>query len=249
VVTQLRQCGVCSLRFRVPKEDTERANKFYESEYQQGSTTEVPSPDELQELMASGFAGTERDYSRYIAVLESWGIRRGARVLDFGCSWGYGSWQLRRAGYEVFSYELSHRRAEYARIHLGCTMVEPGATPTGIDCVFAAHVLEHLCVPQEFWRIARQVLVADGSIACFVPNGNPALEAQSPDYHKLWGQVHPLLLAPASLRNMAEASGFRGSVYSTPYPLQAISRHSDAPDLFGDELALLARMTDAPMAA
>jgi cyclopropane fatty-acyl-phospholipid synthase-like methyltransferase len=45
-------------------------------------------------------------------------------VLDFGASWGYVSYQLAAAGYDVYSYELSKVRGGYAKKHLGVRMIE-----------------------------------------------------------------------------------------------------------------------------
>jgi 2-polyprenyl-3-methyl-5-hydroxy-6-metoxy-1,4-benzoquinol methylase len=244
VVTQLRECGQCALRFRVPKESVTRAQVFYDNEYRQGFTTDCPSADALAAFLGSGFAGAERDYSQYIGVLRAMGVRHGATVLDFGCSWGYGSWQLARAGYRVLSYEVNHRRATYAAEKLGCTMLSnPGNVPELVDCLFAAHVLEHLPMPQWFWAVANEVLTSNGTVACFVPNGEPILERLYGvrRYHMLWGQVHPLLLNATVLRNMASRSGFVPTVHSAPYSLVRIASFNSDDDFAGDELALLAR--------
>jgi hypothetical protein len=244
VVTQLRECGECALRFRVPKESAAKAQVFYDTEYRQGFTTDCPSDDALAPLMRSGFTGTARDYSPYIDVLRAVGIGPGATILDFGCSWGYGSWQLTRAGYRVLSYEISRPRATYASEKLGCNMLaDPLMVSEPVDCLFAAHVLEHLALPQRFWTVAQRVLSAKGTVACFVPNGEPNLERLYGPvrYHMLWGQVHPLLLNGTALQNMASRNGFVAGVHSAPFNLGRMASLRSDEVLTGDELALLAR--------
>ena len=59
------------------------------------------------QLLSTRFAGEEKNYAGYIAVLHALGVAEGARMLDFGCSWGYGSWQLAQAGFAVEAFEIS----------------------------------------------------------------------------------------------------------------------------------------------
>src|SRR5271166_6603622 len=124
-VTALYRCPSCEVMFRVPKPNAEAEARFYQSDYKQGYTTDCPAPDELERLKRDRFSGTERDYSTYMGVLRAVGLAQGSSVFDFGCSWGYGSWQLSHAGYRVYSYELSRPRARYAAENLQCKMYPP----------------------------------------------------------------------------------------------------------------------------
>jgi hypothetical protein len=109
--TSLWHCASCDLRFRVPKDDPLRSAEFYQEEYTQGFTTDCPPDTVLASLIATKFADAERDFRSYVEVLRAAGLRPGDAILDFGCSWGYGSWQLREAGFNVYSYEISKPRA------------------------------------------------------------------------------------------------------------------------------------------
>ena len=191
--------------FRVPKDDPSTAQSFYESEYEQGFTTDCPSPEELERLKSSRFAGTERDYAPYVSFLQAAGIRSGTSIFDFGCSWGYGSWQLRQAGYDVYSHELAPTRARYAETMLGCRMISPQRADR-FDCFFSAHVLEHLNNPREMWQLAREILRPTGALVTFLPNGS----LSRPKIHKIWGKVHPLLIDSDALLIMARSVGLSG---------------------------------------
>ena len=92
LVTAVRRCAECALMFRAPTTNPEETIRFYQTEYEQGFTTDLPDRDTLGRLKTTAFKGTERDYASYIDVLTALGVEGGARVLDFGCSWGYGSW-------------------------------------------------------------------------------------------------------------------------------------------------------------
>src|SRR6266404_3437832 len=101
LVTALRRCKNCQLMYRVPPDSDHENFDFYQKAYRQGFTTEVPSEEILEQLIATKFAGTQKCYRAYISVLRQLGLESGARIFDYGCSWGYGSWQLMDCGYRV----------------------------------------------------------------------------------------------------------------------------------------------------
>lgn len=238
-VTSLYRCAACELMFRVPKPTPEECHEFYQDEYEQGFTTDCPSPHELKKMKDSSFAGTPKDYAGYIDVLRSIPLPRGSTILDFGCSWGYGSWQIARAGYKVYSFEVSRPRARYAAEMLGCKLCSPENLPEKVDCLFSSHVIEHLTNPRQVWEVARNVVKPGGIVVHFLPNGDPSRERVDMNYHKHWGQVHPLLISPRSLRLMAETYGFVPHCYTAPYDLQEIAAKT-AGDETGWELLVVA---------
>jgi 2-polyprenyl-3-methyl-5-hydroxy-6-metoxy-1,4-benzoquinol methylase len=199
LVTQLRRCGRCSLLFRTPTDDPTTNQQFYEGEYAQGFTTELPSESALTSLIATNFAGTEKDYAYYIVVLRQLGLAKGARIFDFGCSWGYGSYQLMRAGYDVVSFEIDRVRGRFAQDKLEVRLVNDlntllsNASHVGqYDCFFAAHVLEHVPCPAAVFGYARKLLAPNGLFVSFTPNGSAAFRKKEPAaWSKLWGEVHP----------------------------------------------------------
>jgi len=227
--------------FRVPKPTAEECEQFYQSDYRQSFTTDCPQPDELAGLIASSFAGSAKDYSAYISVLRAIPLAPGSTIFDFGCSWGYGSWQLRRAGYKVYSYELSRPRARYAAEKLNCELCAPEELSEKVDCFFAAHVIEHMPTPRDLWETARQVVKPGGKVVLFLPNGEPARERVYKAYHRIWGLVHPLLLSPQALTRMGESCGFEVHCYTSPYDAVEISGKK-AGSLTGDELLAVATL-------
>jgi hypothetical protein len=241
LVTSLWECTACALRFRVPKDQLDSAEDFYQEAYTEGFTTDCPSPETLESLISTGFAGTEKDYSAYLSVLGSVGLKPGDPMLDFGSSWGYGSWQLSRAGFKVFSYEISRPRAEYAGTKLGCSMVRsPDDLQARVKCLFSAHVIEHLPNPSLMWEVADKILTDEGLIVCFCPNGEPAREAlvSVGDYDQLWGKVHPVMITPQYLRNMSARHGWSAQICSTPFEMDRIGAPGTTT---GEELCLIAR--------
>jgi transcription elongation factor Elf1 len=244
MVVSLRECLDCGLRFRVPKDQTKNAIQFYQSDYEAGYITSLPSDEVLLRLVSAGFKGGEKDFSEYIQVLDAVGVEHGDKVLDFGASWGYGSWQLRQAGFNAYSYEISKLRAEYAKKKLGCQVIDLDNIDTirgKISCVFVSHVLEHLPDPNIFWKIANQVLMPGGKVVCFIPSGEPELELSfgKKRYHQLWGKVHPLLFTSKALISIAKRYQYKPYVFSFPCPMEDIKCFKEG-DLKGEELLLIA---------
>ena len=196
VVTSLRRCMTCRLLFRIPTSNESENKAFYQWNYQQGFTTEMPTLQELRQLKNTKFRGTEKDYKDYINVLKYLKVKPGSKLLDFGCSWGYGSWQFQRAGYSVQSYEISRPRCKYAKNNM-----EVDATwdikklKRNFDVFFSAHVLEHVPSVRDVLALAEKVLKPGGLFIAFTPNGSEAYKKTHPwHWQRSWGLVHPNLI-------------------------------------------------------
>ena len=202
VLAELRRCAGCSLLYRAPTDTPEQNQQFYQVDYTEGFTTDLPDEATLRKLIETRFAGTEKSYAEYIRVLTALGAAPGCRLYDYGCSWGYGSWQFAQAGYQVRAFEISRPRGEFARQRLGvdCTQVLPTAATVGdqthtFDVFFSAHVLEHVPSPAAVIDLARALLKPGGLFVAFTPNGSAEHRAVDPaGWHTTWGKVHPNML-------------------------------------------------------
>jgi 2-polyprenyl-3-methyl-5-hydroxy-6-metoxy-1,4-benzoquinol methylase len=133
----------------------------------------LPDTKLLEQYIASGFIGSPKDFSAPIAVLKQL-LPRG-RFLDYGCSWGYGAFQLSQSGYDVVGFEISKPRAELGRIRLGIEILDElkdlNTLPDGsFDGIYAAHVLEHLQSLKEVFAFFSRVLKPNGIVMVLVPN-------------------------------------------------------------------------------
>ena len=249
VVTALRRCSACDLLFRTPTSDARESGRFYQRAYAQGFTTRMPGPAELAELMAAGFRGTEKDYADNIAVLQAIGCGGGTRLFDYGSSWGYGSWQLMRAGYTVCAFEISVPRADYARSRLGIDAHSTlDAVQGPFDVFFSSHVLEHVPSVSDAIGLAKRLLRPGGWFVAHTPNGSEAYRAVNPEgWLQSWGLVHPNLLDDRFYARAFE--DVPSLLASTPYDRPAIAqwaadgvRTSTVLDLRGPELLSIARI-------
>lgn len=196
LVTALRRCDQCRLLFRAPTTSAAESRAYYDTDYEEGFTTQIPPEHEVQRLVRSKFAGHEKSYAEYIRVLHALGASPGQRLFDYGCSWGYGSYQLREAGFVVDSFEISRRRSAFGQRTLGVNAVDPAHAPAGAyDVFFSAHVIEHVPSVAEMIQLARRLLKPGGLFVAFTPNGSSKYREQQPySWHKSWGSDHPQLL-------------------------------------------------------
>ncbi len=251
VVTALHQCHSCNLLFRIPTTSATENQTFYQKEYSQGLTTDTPSITELETLKQSKFKDSTKNYSRYLKVLAAMGGKPGDQLFEYGCSWGYGSWQFMQAGYKVSAFEISVPRCEYAKTNLGIDAQFTLDIPSkSCDIFFSSHVLEHVPKIADTLALARTVLKPGGLFVAFTPNGSDAFRLKQPrswDAH--WGSVHPNFL-----NDQFYQKAFQSDTYllaSSPYDLAAIQAWRSAPnvsthlDLSGDELLVIAQFNPA----
>ena len=222
-----------------------------------GFTTEMPTSDELRKLMETGFAGTERDHSDRMNVLTALGCRPGDRLLDFGCSWGYGSWQLAKRGYDVTSLEVSKPRAEYAAKNLDVHVVTSLETLSNepnlesrFDIFFSSHVIEHVSAVSTVLNLAFRLLKPGGLLVLFTPNGSPGYRKRQPRlWHTFWGFWHVTL--PDDVFYDSYFQSAARVFASIPYDLATITpdllqgnRRTEL-DLTGPEMLFVARKEEA----
>lgn len=234
LVTALAQCSDCRILYRVPTDDSDFNEEFYQSEYTSGFTTDCPSAEDLEQFVATGFQGTPKDFSKWIRLLHGMGLEPGQRVLDFGASWGYGTWQLQAAGYDAVGYELGRERARYGREKLGVPVYDRLEDMKGpFDAVFSCHVLEHVPRPSDVVDWAKGVLRPGGLFVAVTPNGSAAsMHADARRFHRCWGRVHPFYLNDEFYqRSFGEMPKLMAS---PPYELTGIQQWDQRSDLTMD---------------
>lgn len=198
IITNLKRCKTCMLLYRTPGTNIEENKSFYQEEYSQGFTTDCPNDEKLNELISNNFKNTEKDYSKYIKVLDILNLKingSSPTLFDYGCSWGYGSYQLKEK-FNVDSYEISSPRAKYARDKLKINVLEESelnslSSNKKYDIFFMSHVLEHVPNPSETLNFGLKLLKTNGFLISFTPNGSMEHKKTNSNWSKLWGMVHP----------------------------------------------------------
>ena len=62
------------------------------------TTSDLPSDEKLNELLKTNFETTDRSYRKYLDILDNLYDKKNLNLFDFGCSWGYGSYQIKKRG-------------------------------------------------------------------------------------------------------------------------------------------------------
>jgi 2-polyprenyl-3-methyl-5-hydroxy-6-metoxy-1,4-benzoquinol methylase len=194
-VWQLRECKRCSLRFRFPKDEPEENRSFYQDQYEQENVTNLPREEDMPLHIAQRFEGVGRDLTTHLKTIQP-RMPKGA-ILDYGCSWGYGVYQLQQAGYEAVGFEISRPRVEFGRRALGVNLTsDPGELESRkFDAIYSAHVLEHIPSPGGVLASFQKLLKPGGKLFLYVPNcqGEAATRLGT-----RWGQMIMCLLSPRS---------------------------------------------------
>jgi SAM-dependent methyltransferase len=164
--------------------------------------------------------------------------------MDFGCSWGYGSYQLQQAGFSVEAFEISRPRANYAREKLGISTVElEDIAPESCDVFLSCHVIEHVPSVENMLALGERALRPGGLFIAFTPNGSTTHRNRNPEgWHRSWGGVHPQLIDDVYIQRMGD---LRPCIVATfPYPLETL-QHWDGSrtvlSMTGHELMLAFR--------
>ncbi|RYY43288.1 MAG: methyltransferase domain-containing protein [Chitinophagaceae bacterium] len=246
-VTTLNECSDCKLLFRHPVDTVEFNHKFYQEEYEQndGMTTDLPSEDELGNLMAANFVGTTRDFTGKINTIKSLLDARVPTVVDYGANWGYTSYQFKQAGCNVQSYEISVPRANYGK-KLGLEILtNEKQLKKEVDVFFNSHVIEHLPSIKNMFLLAQSLLKNEGLFVAYCPNGSEEFREKQPEiFHRFWGQVHPNYLSASFFANVfKDVPYLLGSENAPTEDVLAWNRNSQKTlDLSGSELFVFAKL-------
>lgn len=224
IVSALKRCRKCLLLYRIPTTDSAENARYYQSDYEQGSTTKLPDDDELDRLMASRFKGTDLDRSDSIQIIEALGGRESTKLFDYGCSWGYGAWQFEKAGFDVQACEISMPRSQFATQKLGIQITEPGnVARESLDFVYSSHVIEHVPSPRAMLTEGLRMLRTGGFFVALTPNGSMHYrEAHKRAWQQSWGEVHPQLICERWIDAAAESRPY--FISSLPVSFDSLSR-------------------------
>lgn len=192
VVTALLKCSNCRLNYKYPYDPKEFYAKFYQSDYKSdlGHMVNLPSDSELEDLMKRNFS-SDRSFSKYLQMLPNLG--KGAKVIDYGCSWGYNVYKLNKEGFDTVGFEISVPRASYGKRSLNVSIATTEAEiRNGNSIFFSNHVIEHLSDIKHFIDLASSKLTDDGFFIAFCPNGSTQYKNREPRiYSVIWGFEHP----------------------------------------------------------
>jgi 2-polyprenyl-3-methyl-5-hydroxy-6-metoxy-1,4-benzoquinol methylase len=249
LVTRLFECENCHIYFRHPVEKSTQNKEFYQEQYQEvdNITALLPSRAELEEMKKNGFVKGNKNADRYHQLFQQViPDRKPLAVIDYGCSWGYISWQLKEYGHQVQSYEISQSRAAYGNREMGLHIItEEDQLLPEVDIFFSSHVIEHHPSITSMVNLAKKLLKPGGYFIAVSPNGSNDFRRKNPTgFSQGWGKVHPHYLNAAFYKTIfSDLAYYIGSSpfnFNVIKPLEAKQQIID--ELSGDELICIARL-------
>ena len=248
-IVEILQCRTCHLWFRWPSDTPGEHDEYYQEEFAGDSPqVNLPGNGELGLLLKTNFSGSPLDINNKIRVLRA--LRPGSRVLDFGCSWGYGTYQFEQQGFDAVGFEISKLRAEYGRAKMSLKIIDSmerlEAVPSGtFDIVFSNHVIEHLPNIGAVFPLLTRLLKENGFVFHVLPNFIGE-KARSGFWLKWIGEDHPIAPAVPFFDFAIPRAGLEKPVFgSSPFDDQMAQELKDrsgaALSTEGDELLVFAR--------
>jgi len=223
IFTRLFECNNCHLYFRHPKDEPGFNADFYQDDYTEyGITTNIPPSDVLEEYKKTNFKDSGQDSSDKVDTIialvgKETFPEKPLKVIDYGASWGYISYQFLNAGFDVQSFDISKSMAEKGNDVLGLNIKnEVSELKPGNDIFFTSHVIEHLSDIGFLFKTAKQLLSEKGLFVCSCPNGSKAFRDEYPrNFSSSWGMVHPNLLSADFYSTVFKDNPY--IITSTPY--------------------------------
>jgi 2-polyprenyl-3-methyl-5-hydroxy-6-metoxy-1,4-benzoquinol methylase len=251
-VMLLRRCSQCLLLYRTPTDTPVQSREFYQSDYTEETVTELPDLQTLEEMKSSDFF-SKGNLSPYIDLIRRFYPEQSAKLVDYGCSWGYNTWKFARAGFITTGVEVSRPRCDFGRAHLDVeTHYSADELASEYNVFFSSHVFEHVPSPRNSYREAKRLLGDHGGLFIVItPNGSDEFRKTRPTrWHELWGRKHPNFLDKRFWENLLGdvphiimSRSEDGSVLA---PLESIDPgHLANPircDLSGEELIVVASL-------
>jgi SAM-dependent methyltransferase len=239
-IMDILRCRKCLLMYRWPCDSVAENRNYYQKRYVSGVATYLPDARAIAEMKARCFKGYPGlDMAGKIQALKA--VKVSGRVLDYGCSWGYGVYQLLAEGFDATGFEISEARAAYGRRNLGVRiateqseLLETGAAK--FDIVFTNHVLEHLPALSKSFDLFRNLLVAGGVTVNVLPNF-ARLAATAGANWRWIGEHTPIAPAVEFFRRNLPRHGFTDiRIASGPFDKRLIEAlRSDRTDLIGTD--------------
>ena len=249
IMTLLR-CSECRLLFRTPTDTPSSSKKFYQSDYTEETVTEIPGLADLEKLKDSGFS-SKGDLTPYVELIQKFYLNQSAKLVDYGCSWGYNTWRFARAGFLASGVEVSRPRCDFGRIQLGVDATySADELSSDYDVFYSSHVFEHVPSVETSFAEARRLLSEKGGLMIVItPNGSDAFRKVRPSrWHELWGRKHPNFLDGEYWQKLLKPYPYvlmsRSEDGSVIAPLDSITMEvlekQTAHDLSGEELIVVA---------
>ena len=250
LVTKLIECRNCHLYFRYPVDKKEENANFYQKEYTESDalTTHLPDVSLLEKIIKDRFIYGNKNADRFLNLFSRlFPAEKSLRIIDYGSSWGYTSYQFKQVGHQVQGFEISKPRASYGIKNLDVDIcVDEKMLRNENHIFFSYHVIEHHPDIASMINLARTLLTDGGYFIAFCPNGSiPFRQKNKEIFHRFWGKVHPNFINADFYKYIFNEHPYY--MASTPINYESINplekQQLAIDDLSGEELLIIAKFS------
>jgi hypothetical protein len=250
IVTKLIECQNCHLYFRFPIDKKEENANFYQTEYQESDelTTHLPDTSLLEKIKVDRFTYGNKNADRFLNLFTRlFPDEKSLRIIDYGSSWGYTSYQFKEAGHQVQGFEISKPRAAYGIKNLDVDIcMDESMLKGGNHIFFSYHVIEHHPDIASMIRLAESLLKDGGYFVAYCPNGSlPFRQKNREIFHRFWGKVHPNFINADFYEHIFKERPYciasTPIIYENIHPLEMQQLTID--NLSGEELLIVAKFS------
>jgi 2-polyprenyl-3-methyl-5-hydroxy-6-metoxy-1,4-benzoquinol methylase len=246
--TKLMECKNCHLYFRYPTDKKETNADFYQIDYKEADqiTTELPDHSALEQMKINGFRTANKNGDRFLDLFARlFPSETSLKIIDYGCSWGYLTYQFKKAGHQVQGFEISRPRAEFGIKQLDLEIsTDESLLRKENDIFFSSHVIEHHPDIAAMIGLGKSLLKNGGYFVAICPNGSMTYRLKNKKaFHHAWGKVHPNYLNADFYKYVFTDQPYH--ISSSPiikeniHPLQKDETVID--DLSGEELLIIVK--------
>ena len=177
---KVKKCQTCGLVQLDPVPKSSQIKDIYNTE-----KISIPPKDRKRIKIKKEFS--QRDTS-YNSELVSSLINKKARILDYGCGYGFFMEEMLKRGFSVFGTDISEIRLSTSKniCKRGVFFNSEKEIPKNyFNCLTLFHVLEHVSSPVDFLKSVKQHVKRGGKIIIEVPNLDDHLLKISDEYLSL----------------------------------------------------------------
>ncbi|MCD5390630.1 class I SAM-dependent methyltransferase [candidate division NPL-UPA2 bacterium] len=198
------RCKQCGLIYVNPRPGEGLLAEIYRQEYHQAYQGK-----DFVKLHEGEFK--KRLFEERIKIIQKY--KKGGRILDVGCSYGYFLEVARGRGWDTYGIELSQYAADYAREKMGLNVFSGDVFSVDYHDYFDVctlwHVLEHMPTPIKSLQRIHRLLKKDGMIVIETPNINCS---KAKKQKESWGYLrlpeHLYYYTSATIKQLLSKCGF-----------------------------------------
>lgn len=196
-VFDIHKCNSCDTHFIIPEKDIKYIyDKIYSNTNTSGYDRYYNYAQTIKKIN-DPLKYLAYNESTYFPVYEFLRNKKNLKILEVGCGYGYLSYSLNKAGFNVKAIDIAEKAIQFAKENLGNFYYQMNINEFSnqanekFDLIIATEVIEHLEDPNDFIENCIRLLDENGHILVTTPNKdyskpNAIWQTDLPPVHIYW---------------------------------------------------------------